>query len=290
MYDQQPQMRLSFGRSLGPVTKALLIANVAVFCVQALLDRGPHGIGSGILSYAFGLSRHGLSQFMIWQPVTYLFLHGGLFHLLGNMLGVFFFGGELEHSLGSRRFLRLYFVTGVLAGVGWLLFSERYCIGASGSVCGTLAAFAAMFPHRRITLLLFFVLPVTVRARVLAIGYAVLTVYLMIEAEGTIAHAVHLVGGIIGYVWGLRLVPSPHRRRRPPPPAWAQDPMEKHRRTFEYVPEPEEEYEEDDPEPSAEEVNAILEKIQERGIKSLTRRERRILQRAASGGGKNPFS
>lgn len=288
MLKSGPQMRVSFGRPWGPATKALIITNVCAFLVQTVLDRTfQDALGRGIVTAVFGLSRYGMARFAIWQPVSYLFLHAGLLHLAFNMLGLYFFGGELEQSLGTRRFLKLYVMTGILAGIGWLLFSWSNpmipCIGASGAVCGLAAAFAAIFPFRRITLLLFFVLPVTMTARVMAIGYAVLTIYGMYSSDSNIAHVAHLAGGVAGYVWGLRIVRRSAPIRGPGRIRRERDPIESHRRTFSYVPEPEEEYDEDDPLPTFDEVNTILEKIQARGINALTRRERRVLERAASG-------
>src|SRR5206468_6468835 len=95
----------------------------------------------------------------IWQPVTYMFLHGGILHILFNMLALWMFGTELERLWGTRYFLKFYFVTGIGAGVLTVLFSllpfdfaqEVYfsnIIGASGAIYGLLLAFGLYFPDR----------------------------------------------------------------------------------------------------------------------------------------------
>src|SRR5215218_6562662 len=111
---------LSFGPgSLSPTLLALIGANVALFFLQLLTD-----------GYAWGLTRtlglhpyEVLRQFHVWQVATYMFLHGGLFHILFNMLALWMFGAELERIWGTRYFLKFYFITGIGAGVLTVLFS-----------------------------------------------------------------------------------------------------------------------------------------------------------------------
>ncbi len=195
--------------SMGTWTKRLLIWNIAIFFIQLLLFPRPTQPDPFIRLFA--LSLHGLRRGMIWQLVTYMFLHGHLWHLVGNMLGLFFFGRELEARLGPRRFLYLYFGGGILGALGWLalgafgLYSLHYpMIGASGAVFAIVGAYAALFPSRQVTLLLFFVLPVTMTARTLAIVFGIMSVA-MLSAGDRIAHAAHLAGGIAGYVYAMYL-------------------------------------------------------------------------------------
>ena len=91
---------------------------------------------------------------MIWQPLTYLFLHGGIWHVLINMFVLWMFGTEMESVWGSKKFLQYYLITGVGSGLIWLLFNygNNYSvlIGASGAIYGILLAYGLMFPNRKV--------------------------------------------------------------------------------------------------------------------------------------------
>src|ERR1035437_5696798 len=109
----------SFAPGLTPAVRFLLFGTTAAYLVQAIADR----VTGGGFTALFSLSLGGLLRMDLWQPVTYLFLHGGLWHLILNMLGLFFFGPETERAIGTRRFLALYFACGILAGLGWIFIS-----------------------------------------------------------------------------------------------------------------------------------------------------------------------
>ncbi|MBI2438256.1 MAG: rhomboid family intramembrane serine protease [Lentisphaerae bacterium] len=192
----------SFSSGLTPAVRFLLVGTVVAFFAQALADR----LTGGVFTAALSLSLAGVLKLELWQPVTYLFLHGGLWHLILNMLGLFFFGPDTERTIGTRRFLTLYFACGILAGLGWIFISGMsggYCLGASGAIFGVLGAFAALFPQRPVTLLVFFVVPVTLRARTLALALGLISLLALISQPGQIAYAAHLVGGVVGYLYGL---------------------------------------------------------------------------------------
>jgi membrane associated rhomboid family serine protease len=256
----------------------LILANVIAFIVLALLDivigsttRG-HGVSLGQI---FGVSRAGVFQrFMIWQPLTYLFLHGGLWHLIWNMFALWVFGCDVERAWGTRRFLFYYFLTGVGAGLCILCLGEPNVptIGASGAVLGVLVAFAMFFPNRMITLLLFFVLPVRVKAKHLAIGYAALTFFYLIgsPSAGGISHLGHFGGMAIGYLYvrysdrfrsrfddGVRTLKAP-RFKMP---------------RVKFVSKKEH---------TRKDIDAILDKIAAQGMDSLTDEEREALRKASS--------
>ncbi|MBM3318572.1 MAG: rhomboid family intramembrane serine protease, partial [Candidatus Eisenbacteria bacterium] len=142
-----------------------------------------------------------LQKGFLWQPVTYLFLHGGFFHLFINMFTLWMFGGELERLWGTRRFLQYYFFTGVGAGLLTLLFTPRGyipTIGASGAIYGLLLAYARYFPERRI--LLYFLFPIPVRVFVFIIGGIALLNSLG-QPGDSIAHAAHLGGIVFGWIY-----------------------------------------------------------------------------------------
>jgi membrane associated rhomboid family serine protease len=124
-----------------------------------------------------------------WTAITYMFLHGGVWHLFFNMLGLYFFGSAVENRLGSKHFISLYFVSG-LTGAALSFFSPAWIVGASGGVFGVFLAFAYYWPRQQI--LIWGVLPV--EARVLV---GVMTVVSLFGIGGGIAHFAHL-GGYVG--------------------------------------------------------------------------------------------
>ncbi|MBL7077670.1 MAG: rhomboid family intramembrane serine protease [Kiritimatiellae bacterium] len=271
------------GRSkLPPATRMVLWVTVAAFALQIIFD----SLTRGGFTYLFALRRSGLIAGMIWQPVTYMLLHGNWLHILLNMLIVFMFGRELERLLGARRFLLLYIGSGVIGGLGWVMMSARgYCIGASGGVFGLIGMYAALFPNRPITLLLFFVLPITLRARVLALILAAISLVLMF-GDGNVAHAAHLAGGLAGYWFGAQLLRQARaganrslRRSLADVVGGAmRSARMRPRLTVQYhVPEDETE----DETVSMEEIDRLLDKILVQGVGSLTARERRVLEHAS---------
>ena len=140
----------------------------------------------------------------VWTPFTYMFVHGGMWHLLFNMLGLFFFGVQLERRIGSHEFLLFYLLSGTLAGLlSFLVYvaTGTYniaLIGASGAVFAVLLAFATYFPTA--TILLFGFIPV--RAPILVIGYAGLEMFNMVSrTRGNVAHMTHLLGFAVAFVY-----------------------------------------------------------------------------------------
>jgi membrane associated rhomboid family serine protease len=248
-----------FSSGMTRAVRTLIISTVAAFVLQQLVDRLAGSHFSGL----FGLSVTGLRSGYLWQPVTYLFVHAGFFHIFLNMLGLYFIGPETERAIGSKHFYLLYFLSGVLGGIGWILISNTpwaLCVGASGALFGVLGAFGALFPDRPITVLVFYVLPITMRAwvLVLSLGLAELA-FLLGSPAGGIAYAAHLAGGVAGYVYALVLFrKSPGRVGT----SWLRRLRLKR-------------------EVSQVDVDRVLDKIAREGIGSLTRQERDMLARAS---------
>ena len=175
---------------LQPVTRALLLINVAVFFLARLF-------GGGIES-VFALWPLG-TNFLPWQVATYAFLHGSFEHLFFNMLGLWMFGSELERIWGEKRFLQFYAASVLAAALAQLVVtavmgSVYPTVGASGGLFGLLFAFAVMFPNR--VILLFFVIPM--KARYLVALYGLLELYLGVSGhDSSVAHFAHL-GGMVG--------------------------------------------------------------------------------------------
>ena len=183
-----------------PIVKQLLIANAAIFVAQALL--APLGDYAAIRPYQFW-------QGFLWQPFTYLWLHGSLGHVAMNMFVLWMFGAQLALLWGPRRFLRYYLVCGVGAGV--LIASYPYLlvwlglasplqlriptVGASGAVYGVVLAYSLTWPDR--TIMLIFP-PVAFRA-IWIIPVMFFTTVLF--GGGNVSHIGHLGGVVVGWLY-----------------------------------------------------------------------------------------
>jgi membrane associated rhomboid family serine protease len=185
-----------------PVTQALLIANVAGFLLQMAAE-------PLMLTYfaLWPLNAAAYSpeiSFQPWQLVTYGFLHGGLTHLLFNMLALYMFGSDLERVFGPRRFAIYYFVCVVSAALAQLAISMLAnlapvpTVGASGGVFGLLLAFGLYFP-RRMVMLIF--PPIPMPAWLFVTLYGALELFLGVTGtQQGVAHFAHLGGMLGGYV------------------------------------------------------------------------------------------
>lgn len=182
------------GPQITPRVKVLIIACVGTFLLQLLAGRE--------VELIFGLRpAFVLSKFFLWQLGTYLFLHGGLGHLLINMLILWMFGSEMERYLGSRRFLQFYFITGVGAGVLSVLAdpsSQIPIIGASGAIYGILMAYGMLFPDRLVYL--YFLFPIKVKYLVAVLG-AIALVSALGAPGSNIAHVAHLGGMVFAFLY-----------------------------------------------------------------------------------------
>jgi len=181
-------------RTFTDAIKVLIIINVIMYLLQIITRSQLDMIR------IFGLSTQTIWP-LIWQPITYMFMHGGVWHVAINMFVLWMFGSELETIWGKDTFLKYYIVTGVGAGILWLFFniggSNAILIGASGAVYGILMAYGLIFPNR--TVYLYFLFPVKVKWFVLFIGTMA-----FISSMGTgsnISHLTHLSGMLIGYLY-----------------------------------------------------------------------------------------
>jgi len=140
------------------------------------------------------------SQFMVWQPFTYLFFHGSLLHVFMNMFMLWVFGLELEKLWGRKSFLKFYFLTGVGSGLVTLVFSYNSLIpvvGASGAVYGILIAYGLNFPNRIV--LLNFLFPIKVKW--LVIIWGAIAFFYSFGSNDNISHLTHLSGMVIGFFY-----------------------------------------------------------------------------------------
>jgi membrane associated rhomboid family serine protease len=206
-----PRMRFDWRGFITPGVKLLVLICAGVFLVQELvLLFLPQAVSAQILLW-FGLVPRGfIPGLRIWQPVTYLFLHGGLLHLLVNMLMLWMFGRELELVWGKKRFLNYFFICGVGAGLITILVkfipmlwghppSDVPTIGASGAIFGILIANAILFPDRQIWL---FPLPVMIPMRPFVAVMGAIEFFSTLGSAGdNVSHFCHLGGMLIGWIY-----------------------------------------------------------------------------------------
>jgi membrane associated rhomboid family serine protease len=279
-------MRGSGFESQRSLTVTLLIVNAVAFVLQSIFYGYPPRFPAGDV---FALSVEGLQRGFVWQLLTYQFMHGGLIHLLVNCWVIFVFGRELEHTLGRKNFLILYFASGIAGGLlqiaGAVMAPDYFggaVVGASAGAFGLVAAFAVLYPERPLTLLLFFIIPVSMRAKFLLLFSALLAIFGILFSGGHIAHAAHL-GGMIAGIFYVRNVihwnwPRIRIRSASPPRKLMRVAPQKNSlwgRSDDTVADnlPPEEF-------VSREVDPILDKISAQGIQSLTEQERKILEAA----------
>lgn len=281
-YMRGPEFRTHSGI---PTTILLIAVTLAVFILQEV--NAAYG-DFPVMKY-FALSTDGLTHGFVWQLLTFQFLHGGGWHFVFNMFGLYVFGRSVEESIGRKNLLFLYFGSGVAGGILQSLLGFAFpdifgvpVVGASAGVFGLIAAFATLAPDREI--LLFFILPVRAKHFIwFAAGVAIF--YILVPAQRFIAHGAHL-GGIVGGWLFIRWIVQ----ARISLPSWRS--LRPSRRPHQLVQvhspkskswqRPRNTGGEDLPpgEFISREVDPILDKISAHGIHSLTERERKILEAA----------
>jgi len=194
----------SLGGRWTPAVKMLVIACTVGF----LLDRLP---GGPSFIAKFGLIPLSVTQnYYLWQLVTYIFLHGGFFHILFNMFGLYMFGSELEATWGTREFTKFFFLCGIGAGITSVIVSPHSpipIIGASGAIFGLLMAYGILFPNRLIYL--YMIIPIPAKWFVVIFGAITFLSALSVTNSG-VAYVAHLGGMIFGFIYlkGGRFLPD----------------------------------------------------------------------------------
>jgi membrane associated rhomboid family serine protease len=179
--------------SLPPVTQALLLINVAMYCIDYMMGQS--------LSMAWlALWPLGSGEFMPWQVVTYAFMHGSMMHIFFNMMALWMFGSELERVWGAKRFTHFYAASILTAAGAQLLIApllgQGYpTVGASGGTFGLLLAYGMMFPNRTIMPLF---PPIPMKAKVFVAIYGGIELFMGVTGTASgVAHFAHL-GGMLG--------------------------------------------------------------------------------------------
>lgn len=270
----------------------LLMINIALFVLQNVL----HILlpDTRLIETLFVLNPSNLLDGKLWTLLTYSFLHSypGLFHIFANMLGLYFIGRVIEPIIGSKSFLYLYLSSAIVGAVCYLSLHMDPSqglyglVGASASISGILAFFCLIKPEERITLLVFFVLPVSLKPKWLLRAYLAISVLFLFSEELTgavnIAHSAHLGGILTGFIYYRFFYKdsfSPFSQFREPTielPKWFKK-QKKHFSNVSYTVN----YS-DQKKQMKTEVNVILDKINLHGFESLTEKEAETLKKAHS--------
>jgi membrane associated rhomboid family serine protease len=299
---QRPRRGSAFDDDPYRIIWLLIAVNVGVFILTSLDER---------LSSLLSLTIPGIQNFQYWRLITSIFVHGGLMHLLFNMYGVYLFGTLVTPHIGTRRFLGLFFISGILGNVLWMLanwsnpgfifpatgqYYPYQLVGASGGVFGIMLAAAMLEPHRQFLLL---IPPIPLKCRTLVVVYGLIEVlFAWNGSNDNIAHLAHLGGMLGGYAflkmtcnhllrWDIMDIfkskrrggYTPPQRPAPPPP-----PQPKSNKTYDYN--GSRSYDNktftvnSDKPVSRKELDRLLDKISYHGINSLTPEEQATLKRA----------
>jgi membrane associated rhomboid family serine protease len=208
-YGPRFNLRGAFPRGI----KTLIIACAVVFLGQTLVALFLGQDAYQRVNNYLGLMTVEVTHFgFVWQLFTYLFLHGGIMHLLLNMLFLWMFGKDLEMAWGTRKFYSYYFTCGVGAGLVEVIvktildphatarMSSIPTIGASGAIYGVLIAAAIVFPDQQVWIIPF---PITLPMKVYALIMVALEFYFSLSsgAGDSVSHVCHLGGALVGFLY-----------------------------------------------------------------------------------------
>lgn len=286
MYDR-PYMTTNFEEQAKKPLYWIIGINIAVFVLQNIVAAS--GATDFFQTY-FAFRRGSLGDGFLWAPLTYSFLHSttSFLHIIFNMLGVFFLGRAIVPILGAKRFVQLYFGTVILGGLLWwsvsFLSNAPAVVGASAAVFGLLAFFASVYPNRDIQVLLFFVIPITVKPKILAwvmLGISGLGLIFqeILDPGAYVAHSAHLGGMLGGYLF-YRFVYAPNPYASTGglnisiPKLFKKSEAKSRTENYRYS------VNVSQPKDLKKEVDRILDKINSNGFGSLTPDEKRVLDEA----------
>lgn len=215
--------------NIPPVTKNLLILNIVCFVPYIVFSEAFYNekfiATMGVFYFASPL-------FKAWQPITYMFFHGGWAHIIFNMFALYSLGMVIEYTLGPKRFLQFYFICGIgaialqmivqafevysitgqimpnlnqlsgLSDAAVRKLSEIYAgpmVGASGAIFGIFIAFGMLFPNAELMIMF---IPVPIKAKYLMPVYVIIELGLGVGqfAGDSVAHFAHLGGALLGFI------------------------------------------------------------------------------------------
>jgi len=288
IYDR-PYMKASYTkhRTLG-VLPWLLISLIVVFMMQNIVRIF---FGANIYRHAildvFVLSSSAIQSGKVWTLLTYAFLHdtGNILHILGNMLGLFFVGRMVGRIFGDRAILEVFLISTFTGGLLALIVhinDNAVVLGASGALMGLMTLFCLARPNEEVTLLLYFIFPITLKPKWILWGSIAISslgmLFQEIPGSNPIAHSAHLGGILGGYLYFLLVsrgktlrnvgVKNPFKSVVSTPPPQPKKTNVSYSVNF------------SNKEKLKEEVDRILDKINAKGFGSLSQEEREILDKA----------
>ena len=245
---------------LTPVVKWLLIINISVFVVSMLAPP----LGNLIYSLFAVSTESVFLSLQIWRIITYQFLHAGLGHIFMNMLVLYFFGPTLEMRWGSKKFITFYLTCGAIGGIlypvmyyiGLPFMTQGTLVGASGAIYGLIAACVIYYPRAMVYIYGIFPIPLAV----LGVVMVIFSMSGMLAGQNAGGEVAHLSGMAAGAVYVLWQPWFDRTRQKMNEGKWRKK-VEDERNLHK-------------------EVDRILEKVHNSGMKSLTRKEKQILRKA----------
>lgn len=255
----------------GSMVSYLLIINCVVFVINGIFSMGTR-VPEWMVPVLVGrfTVEHAIYGGQVWRFVTYQFLHDGLFHILFNMIGLYFFGPMMEQWWGSKRFLAFYLLCGVVGALPMFLLvllgvfpASVGLVGASGALYGVLIGAATLYPNQTVQLL---IPPIPMKLRTMAFVFMGISLLSVIAGANDGGNAAHLAGAALGFVlvkrpgvlnWADRFSPQAIQD------GYTQGRYEKKIKQQQAT---------------RQEVDRILAKVSDQGLQSLTKREKKILQ------------
>lgn len=185
--------------NLPTAIRVIISINVVVFLVTAIGGLFSEAFSNFIIYWLAFIPDVTTTVLQPWRLITYMFLHGGVLHILFNMLWLWWMGRAVEEALGPRTFCAVYFGAGIGGALLDIALAQIFgigpIIGASGAVFGVMVAFAVLYPDMPIMLILF----PPIKAKYIVGGLIVLNL-LLLNSGGGVARGVHLGGALIGYL------------------------------------------------------------------------------------------
>lgn len=204
VYRVPPQKKKNLFGNLSVNTTIILI-NIILFVLFIIL------ISTGVLSIDF-IALQPANIFAgayLWTFITSMFMHGNFFHLLVNMLSLFFVGSLVEKILGQKRYLAFYLLAGLIAGLFFVLFSlifpsdfNAYAVGASGALFGLVGILVLLTPNLRVYIMF---IPIPIKLKYAAPGLLIVLWIISVTANIGIGNTAHLGGLIAGLLYGIYL-------------------------------------------------------------------------------------